>query len=252
MTGRGWWRSCRRAAGLLPQPGAAAAADAAVARGRRRAVTADWFNWKNKMFAGSNMALRDRWRVRPDRLAVICGLVVFLLAIVHPRLTLSRMLTFTALVLAWPLPCCRASSSARPMPTCGWCPSCWPSPARDPLPAMSRSSAARLPRVLASLALAFLPLSRSHGKRDLEPGDRRQRPPPAADAARQAFDYLWLIDPPPSIRRLTWRCRRSGGPNGSALYRIRTGPATSGHDRAVDRRSLLQRGGLPRPCCTSG
>jgi hypothetical protein len=60
-------------------------------------VTADWFNWTNKMFS-VNTVLRDRWRVW-DRVSFFICLVVFLFAIVHPRLTLSRMLTFSALVL---------------------------------------------------------------------------------------------------------------------------------------------------------
>ena len=60
-------------------------------------LTQDWFNWKikGKWF---EMALRDRWRTF-DRVTVGITGAVFLLAIVHPRLTLSRMLFFTMLVL---------------------------------------------------------------------------------------------------------------------------------------------------------
>ena len=60
-------------------------------------LTQDWFNWrvKGKWF---EMALRDRWRTFDQVMVGITG-SVFLLAIVHPRLTLSRMLFFTMLVL---------------------------------------------------------------------------------------------------------------------------------------------------------
>jgi hypothetical protein len=94
--GRSWWRSILRAVGqclslalplllmLLWREGGGG-------------VTADWFNWTNKMFSVGTV-LRDRWRVW-DRIGFFICLVVFLFAIVHPRLTLSRMLIFTALVL---------------------------------------------------------------------------------------------------------------------------------------------------------
>lgn len=94
--GRSWWRSILRAVGqslslALPL------VLMILWREGGGGVTADWFNWKNKMFS-VNTVLRDRWRVW-DRIGFFTCLVVFLFAIVHPRLTLSRMLTFTALVL---------------------------------------------------------------------------------------------------------------------------------------------------------
>ncbi|MFC7536377.1 hypothetical protein ACFQPG_03235 [Sphingomonas sp. GCM10030256] len=60
-------------------------------------LTQDWFNWKGKG-KWFEMALRDRWRNYDRTMVGIAG-AVFLLAIVHPRLTLSRMLFFTMLVL---------------------------------------------------------------------------------------------------------------------------------------------------------
>jgi hypothetical protein len=59
--------------------------------------TADWFNWTIKG-RWIEMALRDRWR-EFDRASVAAVGLVFVLAILHPRLTLSRMLFFTLLVL---------------------------------------------------------------------------------------------------------------------------------------------------------
>lgn len=60
--------------------------------------TGDWFNWTNKGFSIRTI-LRDRWRIW-DLISFVTCAVVFLFAIVHPRLTLSRMLSFTVLVLA--------------------------------------------------------------------------------------------------------------------------------------------------------
>ena len=60
--------------------------------------TGDWFNWTNKWFSLRSI-LRDRWQVW-DLLGFVTCAVVFLFAIVHPRLVLSRMLTFTMVMLA--------------------------------------------------------------------------------------------------------------------------------------------------------
>jgi hypothetical protein len=60
--------------------------------------TTDWFNWEVKG-RWIEMALRDRWRDF-DRASVAVVGAVFLLAVVHPRLTFSRMLFFTFLVLS--------------------------------------------------------------------------------------------------------------------------------------------------------
>ncbi len=94
--GRSWWRAILRGVGqslslALPL------LLMVLWREGGGGVTADWFNWKNKMFS-VNTVLRDRWRVW-DRISFFLCIVIFLFAIVHPRLTLSRMLTFTALVL---------------------------------------------------------------------------------------------------------------------------------------------------------
>ncbi|HET7317208.1 MAG TPA: hypothetical protein VFI88_07275 [Sphingomicrobium sp.] len=59
--------------------------------------TADWFNWKLK-WLWVEMALRDRWKAY-DKACVFAALAVLVFAIVHPRLTLSRNLAFSGLVL---------------------------------------------------------------------------------------------------------------------------------------------------------
>lgn len=59
--------------------------------------TADWFNWEVKG-RWIEMALRDRWRTFDIASVGVVG-AMFLLAVVHPRLTFSRMLFFTFLVL---------------------------------------------------------------------------------------------------------------------------------------------------------
>lgn len=95
--GRSWWRSILRAAWhamALTVPLLLMLAWREGSGGQ----TGDWFNWTNKLFS-LRTALRDRWRVW-DLVSAVIPVVVFLFAIVHPRLTLSRMLTFTALVLA--------------------------------------------------------------------------------------------------------------------------------------------------------
>nr|WP_294169314.1 hypothetical protein [uncultured Sphingomonas sp.] len=66
-------------------------------RGEGGGQTADWFNWTIKG-RWIEMALRDRW-YDFDRASVAVVGLVFVLAVVHPRLTLSRMLFFTLLVL---------------------------------------------------------------------------------------------------------------------------------------------------------
>jgi hypothetical protein len=95
--GRSWWRSILRAvwhvmaltAPLLLM---------LLWRDGSGGETGDWFNWKNKIFS-LRTVLRDRWRIW-DHLGFVIPMVLFIFAIVHPRLTLSRMLTFTAVVLA--------------------------------------------------------------------------------------------------------------------------------------------------------
>ena len=94
-------------------------------------LTIGWFDWELQVGISARAVFRDRWEnVRPRqrrraRLSAVRG--------VHPRLTLSRNLAFSGLVLPPATSCCRASSSARPMPTCGWCPMRRDLHPRDPL-----------------------------------------------------------------------------------------------------------------------
>ena len=59
--------------------------------------TGDWFSWKTK-WMWLKSALRDRWYVY-DLVSVGAAAAIFLFALVHRQLTISRMLSFTALVL---------------------------------------------------------------------------------------------------------------------------------------------------------
>ena len=95
--GKSWWRAIVRGAGQ----GLILAAPLLLMllwREGAGGVTADWFNWRNKMFSVRSV-LRDRW-MEWDFISFAIPAVVFVFAIVYPRLTLSRMLTFTAVVLA--------------------------------------------------------------------------------------------------------------------------------------------------------
>lgn len=95
--GRSWWRSILRAVGqglILAFPLILMLAWREGSGGQ----TADWFNWTNKAFS-LRTVLRDRW-MQWDRLSFLLVVVVFGFAVIYPRLTLSRMLTFTAAVLA--------------------------------------------------------------------------------------------------------------------------------------------------------
>jgi hypothetical protein len=95
--GINWWRAILRAVGqglILAVP----LLLMLLWREGSGGITADWFNWRNKMFS-IRTVLRDRW-MEWDRLSFFIPVVVFGFAIIYPRLTLSRMLTFTALVLA--------------------------------------------------------------------------------------------------------------------------------------------------------
>jgi len=60
-------------------------------------ATADWFNWKAK-WRWVQMALRDRWETWDKSSLIVCGLV-FLLAVVSRKLSFSRNLAFSVLVL---------------------------------------------------------------------------------------------------------------------------------------------------------
>lgn len=94
--GRGWLRSAVRAAlhaAVLSLPMLLML----LWREGGGGFTGDWFNWRNKWFSVQTV-LRDRWRIWDLVSFALCA-VMLLFAMVHPRLTLSRMLTFTALVL---------------------------------------------------------------------------------------------------------------------------------------------------------
>jgi MFS family permease len=94
--GRGWWRSILRA-GLHVAVLALPLLLMLAWREKSGGATTDWFNWTNKLYSLRSV-LRDRWRVF-DLISFVLPMVVLIFAIVHPRLTLSRMLSFTALVL---------------------------------------------------------------------------------------------------------------------------------------------------------
>ena len=95
--GRGWIRSGVRAglqAAVLGLP----LLLMLVWRDGAGGITGDWFNWANKWFSIQSV-LRDRWR-NWDLASFALTAVMLLFALIHPRLTLSRMLGFTVLVLA--------------------------------------------------------------------------------------------------------------------------------------------------------
>ena len=95
--GRSWWRAILRAVGQALSLAVPVVLMLAWREGSG-GQTADWFNWTNKMFS-LRTVLRDRW-IGWDRLSFFFVVVVFGFAVIYPRLTLSRMLSFTALVLA--------------------------------------------------------------------------------------------------------------------------------------------------------
>jgi len=94
--GRSWWRSVIHG-GIQSLALAFPLILMLIWRDGAGGQTVDWFNWSNKLFSARTV-LRDRW-MEWDQLCFFLALCVFIFAIVHPRLTLSRMLTFTALVL---------------------------------------------------------------------------------------------------------------------------------------------------------
>jgi hypothetical protein len=59
--------------------------------------TTDWFNWMTK-WRWVTMALRDRWEMWDLGSLIVCA-ALFLLAVFHRRLSFSRNLAFSALVL---------------------------------------------------------------------------------------------------------------------------------------------------------
>ena len=61
-------------------------------------MNADWFNWPTK-FVYITSVLRDRWELF-DQAALLVVALIFLVAVFHRKLTLSRNIAFSALVLS--------------------------------------------------------------------------------------------------------------------------------------------------------
>ena len=95
--GRGWARSGVRAAFHAAALAGPLLLMLAWRSGVAGGSSADWFNWTAK-FNWVAMVLRDRWQMF-DLLSLGATFIVFVGALVHPRLTLSRNLAFSALVL---------------------------------------------------------------------------------------------------------------------------------------------------------
>ena len=96
--GRTWWRAGIEAAlhtSVMALPLLAMLLWRSEAHGGQ---TVDWFNWKIK-WRWIYSALRDRWKWF-DIGSLVVPLLVFLYAIVSRKLTLSRNLAFSAIVLA--------------------------------------------------------------------------------------------------------------------------------------------------------
>ncbi len=72
------------------------------------------------------MVLRDRWMAF-DLASVTVLFLVLLKGVRDERVEYSRNLVLSAAFCSSSICCCRASSSARPMPICGWPPMSWPS-----------------------------------------------------------------------------------------------------------------------------
>ena len=95
--GRGWLRSGPRAAChalALAPPMFLMLLWRSEAKGGR---TTDWFNWERKL-TWLTSALRDRWQTF-DWVSLAAAVLVFLIALFHRRLTLSRNIAFSFLVL---------------------------------------------------------------------------------------------------------------------------------------------------------
>jgi hypothetical protein len=96
--GRSWWRAGLEAA-LHTSVMALPLLVMLIWRGETHGgATSDWFNWKIK-WRWLYAALRDRWKWF-DIASLILPTLVFLYAIVSRKLTLSRNLAFSAIVLA--------------------------------------------------------------------------------------------------------------------------------------------------------
>ena len=95
--GRGWTRSAVRAAIHAVALAGPLLLMLAWRSGVPGGSSADWFNWTAK-FNWMAMVLRDRWQMF-DLISLAIAFAAFIVALVHPRLTLSRNLAFSALVL---------------------------------------------------------------------------------------------------------------------------------------------------------
>ncbi|HEY8592185.1 MAG TPA: hypothetical protein VIL42_04875 [Sphingomicrobium sp.] len=96
--GRSWWKAGLEAAlrtSVMSLPILIMLIWRSEAHGGR---TIDWFNWKLK-WMWIKSALRDQWKLF-DMGSLVATALVFLFAIVSRKLTLSRMLGFSAIVLA--------------------------------------------------------------------------------------------------------------------------------------------------------
>jgi len=101
--GRSWWRAGIEAAlrtSVMALPILIMLIWRSEAHGGE---TIDWFNWKLK-WAWIYSVLRDRWKLF-DLVSLGLAAAVFLFAVVTRKLTLSRMLGFSAIVLAVAFAC---------------------------------------------------------------------------------------------------------------------------------------------------
>jgi len=95
--GIGWWRSGLRAAMHASVMAGPLLLMLLWRSGVSQGMTSDWFNWAAKA-TWAIQALRDRWELF-DQAGLAVVLIVLVFAFVNPRLTLSRNLAFSALVL---------------------------------------------------------------------------------------------------------------------------------------------------------
>ena len=95
--GIGWWRAGLRAAMHAAVMAGPLLLVLLWRSGVSQGMTSDWFNWAAKA-TWVVQALRDRWQLF-DQAGLAVALVARVFAAVNPRLTLSRNLAFSALVL---------------------------------------------------------------------------------------------------------------------------------------------------------
>ena len=95
--GIGWWRSALRAALHASAMAGPLMLVLLWRSGVSQGMTTDWFNWAAKA-TWIAQALRDRWALL-DQASLAIALIALVFAFIIPRLTLSRNLAFSALVL---------------------------------------------------------------------------------------------------------------------------------------------------------